>query len=89
LVVEGHTFPHRNIYKYTWISPNGKTHNHIDHIFIDRRWHSSTLDVRSFRGFDCVTDHYQVVAKVPDKLAISKQAAQKFDVERLNLRKLS
>jgi hypothetical protein len=27
------------------ISPDGKTHNQLDHILIDRRWDSSTLDV--------------------------------------------
>ena len=30
-----------------------------------------------------------MVAKVSEKLAVSKQAAQKFDVERFNLRKLN
>jgi len=30
-----------------------------------------------------------LVAKVRERLAISKQAAQKFDVERFNLRKLN
>jgi hypothetical protein len=45
LVVKSMMFPHRNIRKYTWTSPDGKTHNQIDHILIDRRWHSSILDV--------------------------------------------
>jgi len=49
LVVKSTIFPHRNIHKYTWTSPDGKTHNQIDHVLIDRRWHSSILDVRSFR----------------------------------------
>jgi len=40
-------FPHRNIYMYTWNSPDGKTHKQIDHILRDRRWYSSILDVRS------------------------------------------
>jgi hypothetical protein len=46
-------------------------HNEIDHILIDRRRHSSILDVRSFRAADCGTDHYLVVAKVRERLAVS------------------
>jgi len=39
LVVKSTMFPHRNIYKYTWTSPDGKTHNQIGHVLIDKRWH--------------------------------------------------
>jgi len=67
LVIKSKMFPHRNIHKYTWTSPNAKTHNQIDHILIDRRWHSSVLDARNFRGVDCDTDHYLVVAKVRER----------------------
>jgi hypothetical protein len=52
------------------------------------RWHSSTLDVQSFRAGDCDTDHCLVVVKVRERLAVSKEETQKFDVERLNLKKL-
>jgi DNA anti-recombination protein RmuC len=45
--------------------------------------------VRYFRGVDCDSDHYLVVAKVGERLARSKQAARKFDAERFNLKKLS
>jgi hypothetical protein len=55
----------------------------IDHILIDRRRHSCTLDVRSYRGADCDTDHYLGIAKLRERLAVSKQAAQKFDGENL------
>jgi hypothetical protein len=64
LVVKSNMFLQLNIHKYTWTSADGKIHNQVDHILIDRRWHSSVLDVRSFRGADCDTDHYLVVAKV-------------------------
>jgi hypothetical protein len=29
-------FPQNNILKYTWTFPDGKTHNQIDHVLIDR-----------------------------------------------------
>ena len=45
LVVKSLIFPHQNIHKYTWTSTDGKTHNQIDHILIDRRWQSSKLEV--------------------------------------------
>jgi len=82
-------FPHQNIHKYTSTSPDGKTHNQIDHILIGRRWHSSVLDVPSFRAADCDKDHYLVIAKVRERLAVGKQAAQRFDRQRFNLRKLN
>ena len=36
-VVKSTIFPHQNIRKYTWTSPDGKTHNRIDHILTDKR----------------------------------------------------
>jgi hypothetical protein len=56
---------------------------------VDRKWLSSILELRSFRGADCDADHYVVVKKVWEGLAVSKQATYKFDVERYNLRKRS
>jgi len=88
-VVKSMMFPHRNIHKYTWTSPDGKTHNQIDHILTDRRWQSSIIEIQNCRGADCDTDHCLVVAKDRETLAVSKQTAQKFDVERINLWKVN
>jgi hypothetical protein len=71
LTVKNTMFPQRNIHKVTWMSPGGKLHNQIDNILIDRRRHSSILDVRSFRAADCDIEHYLVVAKVLERLTVT------------------
>jgi hypothetical protein len=38
---------------------------------------------------DCDTDHCVVVAKVRERLAVSKQTVQKFGMEKFNLKKLN
>ena len=37
LIVKTTKFPHRNIHKYTWTSPDDITHNQIDHVLVDKR----------------------------------------------------
>jgi hypothetical protein len=49
----------------------------------------STVDVLSFRGTDCDMDHYLVTAKVRKRLSVTKRAAQNFDMERFNVKKLN
>jgi hypothetical protein len=47
------------------------------------------LDVRSFRAADCDSDHYLVVVKVRERLAVNKQRSNRFHMERFNLKKLN
>jgi hypothetical protein len=68
---------------------DGKIHNHTDHILADRRPHSSILDVPLFRPADCETDHYLVVSKVKERLAVSKQTKRRLHMEKFNLMKLN
>ena len=89
LFVKSTMFPRRNIHMCTWLSPDGQIHKQIYYIWIDRRWHSNVLDVRFFREADCETDHYLVVAKVRERLAVIKQVSQKLEGEILNLRNLN
>jgi hypothetical protein len=49
----------------------------------------NTVDVWSFRGNDCDTDHYLVVAKVRERLSINKQVMQGFDMKRFKLKTLN
>jgi hypothetical protein len=56
---------------------------------MDKRLHSGTGDVYYFGGSDCDTNHYLVVAKVTQRLSVSKRTAQNFDMGRLNIKKLN
>jgi len=62
-----------------------RRYNQIDHILVDRRWHSSIPDLRSFRRADCNNDHYPLVAKVREELAVSKQAAQQHNLPEVKI----
>jgi hypothetical protein len=46
LIVKSTMFPHRNIRKFTWTSPDGKTQNQIGHILIGG-------------GIHLMSDHFQ------------------------------
>lgn len=87
MVVCSTKFPHLNIHKATWKSPDQTTANQIDHVAIDGRHSSSVLDVRTFRGANIDSDHYLVAARV--RMRISSNVAtrtttvRKFNVERL------
>jgi hypothetical protein len=43
----------------------------------------------TYRAADCDTNHYLVVAKVMERLAVNKQRSHRFHVERFNLKKLN
>jgi hypothetical protein len=89
LRVKSTMFPHHNIQKYNSTSPDGKTHNQIDHSLVDGRRHSNILDGRSYRAADCDTDHYLVMVKVRERLAVNKQRSHRFHMERFNNKKLN
>src|SRR5215469_14175728 len=86
MVVSSTCFPHKEIHKHTWRSPDGKTCNQIDHILIDRRNASSMLDVKSCRGASSDSDHYLVRGKYRCKIAYNKyqpNRTRRFHVDAL------
>jgi hypothetical protein len=89
LVVKSTMFLYRSIHKYNWAFYDRQTHNQIDHVLIDRRRHSSILDVRCFRAADYDTENHLAVAKIRERLAVSKRPVNKMDMDRFNLKRLN
>jgi hypothetical protein len=80
LTVKCRMFPHCNFHKFTWMSPDGKTH---------MQWHSSILDIQSVRAAGYDTDHYLMVTKARETLAVNKPRLRRFHMERFSLKMLN
>ncbi|KAL7388229.1 hypothetical protein ABVT39_009511 [Epinephelus coioides] len=86
LVISGTFFPHKNIHKLTWKSPNGRTINQIDHFIINGKWHRSLHHVRAYQGSDAYNEHYVIAATITRKLMKSVpqgQQQKKLDIGKL------
>ena len=85
LVIGSTVFQYKNIHKLTWISPDGRTRNQIDHIAVNHKWRGSMIDVKSLRGADVASDHLPVLCKIRLKLkrVQRRQGEQLFDSGRL------
>jgi len=83
LVIGGSVFPHKKIHKATWISPDHRTENQIDHVCINKKFRSSLQDVRVQRGADVASDHHLVVCKL--KLKLKKNHTPSSNRDRYNV----
>ena len=86
LVATGTIFPHRQIHKETWVSPDGQTKNQIDHVLVSRQHRTSVGDTRVIRGADIASDHQLVRTKIQLKLKRKQQTKanrRKFDTIKL------
>jgi hypothetical protein len=73
LTVMNTCFKHHVRRLYTWVSPGDRWRNQIDYILINQRWRSSILNVKTYPGADCGSDHQLLVAKLRLKLKTIKR----------------
>jgi len=73
MVVASTLFNHKGIHKMTWRSPDGQTHNEIDHLLIDARHLSNVMDVRTFRGANTDSDHYLLISKIISQISNARK----------------
>ena len=73
LVITGTIFPHREVHKQTWISPDRRTRNQMDHVLINRRFRASVLDTRAIRSAVIASDHHLVCSRLRLKLKAARK----------------
>ena len=87
LVISSTFFTRKNIYKQTWVSPDGNSFNQIDHILVDRRWASSVMNVRTYRGASCGSDHFLVKmiyrCRITRAMMGGSRTVTRFDISKL------
>jgi hypothetical protein len=87
MFVSSTRFPHKDMHKETWISPDGQTKNQTDHVLNNARHAYGITDVRSCRSADCDSDHHMVKLKYRSGLVIANMYIgvrnKKFDVGRV------
>ena len=68
-VVEDTHFPHKDLHKWTWYSPDGSMKKMIDHILISKCWTSTVTNCRVYRGAELGNaDHRLLAATFKHKL---------------------
>ena len=69
LAITSTIFPHKDVHRYTWTSPDGQYRNQImDHVAIRSRFKRSVQDTRLHRGADVGSDHNLVITKAKLRL---------------------
>lgn len=89
MVIRSTQIQRKEIYKDTWISPDKKTVNQIDHVIIGRNDMELITNVRSMRGAEANSDHYLVkvvcknILEEKQMKQLNRRTIRKYDMSKL------
>jgi len=87
LIIKSTMLPRKDIYKYTWVSPDGRHKNQIDHVLINNRLKNSITNVRTLRGADADSGHFLVGiwirVKFKKRYRHKLNTIDRYDIEKL------
>ena len=65
-------YPHKDIHKHCWTSPDGRYRSQIDHTAVNATFRESVSDSRVYRGVDIASDHNLMVTVTQLKYKVVK-----------------
>ena len=86
MVIAGTVFRHKEIHKQTWLPPDGRKKNQIDHALVNRKFRTSVLNTRAVRSADVTNDHYLVRSTIrlkAKRAPATKSTTKRFDTQKL------
>ncbi|XP_066905752.1 uncharacterized protein [Halyomorpha halys] len=69
-------FPHKNVHKETWHSPDSTTASQIDHVLASSNNFNCINDIRSYREYDVNTDHCLIMMKLHQRIKCTAKKQQ-------------
>lgn len=79
-------FPHKDVHKYTWTSPDSRHENQIEHVAVRSWFKRSVRNTRAHRGANVGSDHNLVITKA--KLKLNSTSKKQVGTARHKERKL-
>ena len=88
LAIASTMFPHKDIHRYTWTSPNCQYRNQINHVTISSMFKRSVQDAKAIGGADVASDNSLVIAKSHLKLSRTDRGTtviRRYETSKLNM----